>query len=102
MALYNPISLPSNKSSTANSTTVTSSITSVTLLAENPLREGGLIWNNSTSNLLIDFDSEVSLTNFIVEIYAGGYYEVPFNYVGVISGIWRQANGSANIREFVA
>lgn len=99
MGLYNPPKFQIT-SSAAATIEIDSATTSATLLEFNPARKGALIWNDSTSNLLIDFDASVSLTSFIVRIYPDGYYELPFGYTGVISGIWETANGKASIREF--
>lgn len=102
MALYNPTqvnNITESTSSTSASSTVTGSITSGTILAANSNRKGCTIWNDSTANLFIDFDSAASTTDYALKISAGGYFEMPFNYTGVISGIWDAANGSARVRE---
>ncbi|MCC5641128.1 hypothetical protein LC593_35970 [Nostoc sp. CHAB 5844] len=101
MALYNPaqVTVTESTSSTSTPSTVAASITSVTIIAANSTRKGLTIWNKSTANLYIDFDSAASTTDFAVNVAAGGYYEMPFNYTGVISGIWDAANGNALVRE---
>ncbi|MCC5641097.1 hypothetical protein LC593_35810 [Nostoc sp. CHAB 5844] len=102
MALYNPpsVTVTTPTSSTSTPTTVAASVTSQTIAAINSNRKGLTIWNDSTATLYIDFDSAASATDFAVKISAGGYYEMPFDYTGVISGIWSAANGSALVREF--
>jgi hypothetical protein len=63
---------------------------------------GRSIWNDSTALLTVvhgpsgDLASESS-----VQIAAGGYYEVPFGYVGEVSGKWAAANGFAHMEEFI-
>jgi hypothetical protein len=101
MPLNNPVSVTVNTptSSTAAPSTVAASTTSGTIIAANSNRKGLTIWNDSTANLYIDFDSAASTTDYAVKIAAGGYYEMPFNYTGLISGIWDTANGNAKIRE---
>lgn len=101
MALYNPSvsTVVESTSSTSTPTSVNSSTSSVTILEANVARKGGTIWNRSTADLYIDFDSAASTTDFLARLSAGGYYEIPFNYTGVISGIWSAANGSALVRE---
>lgn len=101
MALYNPpsVTVTESTSGTSTASTVAASATSVTVLAANSNRKGATIWNDSTANLFIDFDSSASISDFAVKIAAGGYFELPFNYTGVISGIWSAANGSALVRE---
>ncbi|MEH2357543.1 hypothetical protein [Nostoc sp.] len=101
MALYNPASAtvvqPTSDDSTP--TTVASSTTTVTILAANSNRKGATIWNDSTANLFIEFGATSTTTAFTAKLFAGGYYEVPFHYTGVISGIWSAANGNALVRE---
>lgn len=101
MALYNPssvtVTLPSSDTSTP--TTVAASATSTTVLAANSNRRGATIWNESTATLYLKFGATASTTAFTVKLSAGGYYEVPFNYTGVISGIWSAANGNALVEE---
>ena len=101
MALYNPATatLVESTSGTSTPTTVASSITNVLILATNSNRKGATIWNDSTANLFIEFGVTATTSAFTVKINAGGYYELPFNYTGVISGIWSSANGNALIRE---
>ena len=91
---------------TVTATAPASAITSGVLLAANAARAGATIYNNSTSVLYVELGATASLTAFTVVLAAlsggiGGYYEVPFGYRGVISGIWATANGTANIRELV-
>lgn len=101
MALFNPaqvtVSIPTSNTSTP--TSVASSTTSQTIAAANSNRKGLTIWNKSTANLYIDFDSSASTSDAAVEIAGGGYYEMPFNYTGIVSGIWDAENGNAYVRE---
>lgn len=86
-------------SSAGNSTSVASSATSVTLLAANAARKGATVYNESTSVLYVKFGTAASATSYTVQVVAAGYYEVPFGYTGIISGIWATANGSARVTE---
>ena len=101
MALYNPVSVTvtTPTSSTSTPSTVAASTTSQTLIAANSNRKGLTIWNNSTATLYIDFDSAASTSDFAVKIAADGYFELPFDYTGIISAIWGAANGNALVRE---
>lgn len=101
MALYNPSSVTVNTptSSTSTPNSVTAATSSGTILAANSNRRGATIWNNSTANLYIDFDSVASTSDFALRISAGGYFEMPFNYTGIISGVWDAVNGNALVRE---
>ncbi|MCC5641346.1 hypothetical protein LC593_37250 [Nostoc sp. CHAB 5844] len=101
MALYNPaqVTVTTSTSSTSTSSTVNAATASGTLIAANSNRKGVTIWNHSTANLYIDFDSAASTSDYAVKVSAGGYFEMPFSYTGVISGIWDAANGNALVRE---
>lgn len=88
-------------STSATATTVASSTTAVPLLAANENRKGATFWNASTAILKIDFGATSTGTVYAVEVGAGDYYELPFNYTGTISGIWAAANGNCLVREFV-
>ena len=101
MPLSNP-SLATVSFSTSNTSVrsnIPASTTSALLLASNPARKGATIWNNSTSNLYIEFVATATTTVFAVKISADGYYELPFNYTGSVSGIWDAATGLALVRE---
>jgi hypothetical protein len=101
MALYNPaaVTVIESTSGTSTPTTVASSATSVTILAANSNRKGTTIWNDSTANLFIEFGATATTSAFIAKLSPSGYYETPFRYTGVISGIWSSANGNALVRE---
>lgn len=101
MALFNPasVTVTESTSGTSTPTTVASSATNATILAANSNRKGATIWNDSTATLFIEFGTTATTSAFTAKLYAGGYYEVPFHYTGVISGIWSAANGNALVRE---
>jgi hypothetical protein len=77
----------------------------VTLLAANPLRLGAAIYNNSDGDLFIKLGTAVVATTalFTVKVIPGFYYEVPYNFTGVITGIWAAAatSGDAQVTEFL-
>ena len=84
--------------------TVTSSngVTStVTLLAANTLRRGALFYNDSSKILFLKLGSAATTTDFSVRLSSQGYYEVPNNYVGIVTGIWNGVNGAVYITEIV-
>ena len=101
MGLYNPasVTVATPASSTSTPTSVAAATTSNTILATNTNRIGATIWNNSTANLYIEFGATATTSAFLAKIAAGGYYELPFRYTGIISGIWDAANGNALVRE---
>jgi hypothetical protein len=66
------------------------STTDVLLLPANPNRHGVFIVNNTVSAVLFLGLSSQTVSNslFSVEISAGGFFEIPFGYIGEIRGIW--------------
>lgn len=91
-------------SSTSNHTVVASAAVAGPILAANPSRLGATIFNRSTKTLyiLLDDTGVVSATNFTVQVLANQYYELPFNYTGIVNGIWAAVNGDAQVEEFLA
>ena len=78
---------------------VASLATTATLLAANANRNGATFYNASTSVLYLKLGATASLTSYSVQIAAGGYYEVPAWYSGVIDGLWASANGAVLVSE---
>ena len=74
----------------------------ITLLEANSNRVGLTIWNDSTTNLLLDFDN-IPNNGYGIRISPDAYYELPFGYTGIIRGFWEGANpsGQAIIKEFL-
>lgn len=106
MPLSNPstveVNFPSSTGATASTVaSVAPPTAAATLLAPNEDRKGATIWNNSTARLFIDHGETVGATDFTARLEPGGYYEVPYGYTGIITGIWESANGNAQVREFV-
>lgn len=87
------------KSGTATLANVAGSASSVTLIASNANRRGATIQNDSTAILYVKFGSSASSTSYTVKMTADSYYEVPFGYTGIITGIWVSATGSARVTE---
>lgn len=81
---------------------VPAATTVTTLLAANPTRRGMTLYNDSTAKLFLKAGSAASLSDFTIEIVAGGYYELPFGYTGIVTGLWDAVNGAARITEFTA
>jgi hypothetical protein len=85
--------------STTTVAQVASSATVVTLLAANTARMGATIFNQSTSVCYVKLGSGASATSYTVRMSANAYYEVPFGYTGIITGIWAAVNGNAYVTE---
>lgn len=90
------------KAASGGAANVSSSASSVTLIAANINRKGFTIFNDSAQILYVKFGATASTSSFHVKMAAGGYYEsmVGVNYTGIIDGIWASADGSARIGEF--
>jgi hypothetical protein len=71
----------------------------VTLLAANTSRFGATVFNESTAVLYLKLGATASTTDYTVKMDAGDFYETPYDYTGIICGIWSSANGSARITE---
>lgn len=87
------------KASTGTSSNVASSASNVTLLSSNSNRLGATIYNDSTKKLYLKLGATASLTSFSVLLSPQGYFEVPFDYTGIIDGIWDAVNGAARVTE---
>jgi hypothetical protein len=85
---------------TANPATVAAATTSTAILAANNNRKGATIWNNSNGVLFLEFGATAAVATAAVRLPANSVYEVPFDYVGQIAGIWNSNNGNAQVREF--
>ena len=88
---------------TPTTTSVSSSATSVTILASNASRKTFAVYNDSTAILSLSFSTPATVANSFVRMAAGAYYEHPLGsrVTGVIYGIWASANGTAQITEYV-
>lgn len=96
----NPLPVQTSGSSTGTLTSVAASMSSQTLLAANASRRGYTLWNNSTATLyVLNATGTATTSSASVPIGPQEYYEVPFNYKGIVSGIWSAANGAALITE---
>ncbi|WP_269929972.1 hypothetical protein [Aminobacter sp. HY435] len=83
---------------------VASSATLVTLLAANRNRLGAVITNDSTAVLTIKLGVGASQSDYTVKLAPSATgvpasYELPFGYVGVVTGLWASANGDAKVTE---
>lgn len=88
-----------SKSTTGTQTSVSGSATNVTLLASNSSRLGGTISNDSTAVLYLKMGTTASTTSYSVKLFQDDYFEIPYNYVGELDGIWASATGAARITE---
>jgi len=80
-------------------TSPTAAVADTLVLAANVNRLGATVFNDSTALLYLKLGTGASTTSFTVRIAARGYYEVPFNYTGLIHGYWSVATGAARVTE---
>lgn len=85
-------------------TTSTAATTSAaTLKAANTGRKGLTVYNDSSDTLYVLLGAgTVSTTVFTVQMASETYYEVPFGFAGVVTGIWSGTNGAARVTEITA
>jgi hypothetical protein len=70
-----------------------------TIATESTGRLGCTIFNSGPGNLHVMLGTATASTSaFTVRLSAGDYYEVPFNYTGLIGGIFATA-GTAEVTE---
>ena len=79
-------------------TVTTASVTNsnTTVLASNNNRMGATIYNEGTVDCLVKLGSTASASSYTVKMIVDSYYEVPFGYTGIITGI--TASGTATLR----
>ena len=87
--------MPVSGLQTATLATVAASITSGPIFAAAGGSNGRTVYNDSTAILYLAFAATAATNAYTVQVAAQGYYEVPWNYDGVISGIWTAASGNA-------
>jgi hypothetical protein len=92
-----PISTRITEGSTATRSSVASSISTVSLLAANPLAFQRIITNASSATLYVIFGTGGSVTDFTYAILPNAILETKFS--GVIGGVWSAANGFAYVTE---
>lgn len=87
--------------STGTTTSVASQATAITILAANTARYGATVYNDDANALyLLLGTGTVSATVYTVQIPPNGYYEVPFGFTGILTGLWAaDGSGSARVTE---
>jgi hypothetical protein len=93
--------MTASRPKTGTRTAVVSAAVDTSLLALSTSRYGATIFNDCDKTLYVALGSvAASTSSYTVQVPAGGYYEVPFNYCGVVRGIWAAApTGNAVITE---
>lgn len=92
------------KSETATETSVADTASSTTILAANTRRRGAVIVNDSTARLYLRAGSDAaSTTDYTVSLGQHDYWEIPYGFLGAVTGIWASDpnTGAARVTEFV-
>ncbi len=81
-------------------TSVAAAAVSTVLLAANAARLGATIFNESAATLYLLLGAgTASTTVYTVQVPAQGYYEIPYQFAGQLTGIWTSATGNARVTE---
>jgi len=88
---------------TPTTTSISGAATSGLVLASNANRKGLSISNVSTSKLYLSFSTPATVANSFVEMQPGAFllFDQQLIVANAIYGIWTNANGSAQVTEFV-
>lgn len=80
-------------------TPVPASVTAVTLMDPDDGRVHGQVFNDSTSVLYVRWGAGASSTVYTTKVAPQALYELPrfHPYVGLVTGAWASANGSAKV-----
>lgn len=87
-----------NRPATGTASAPANSTSSFTVLASNANRKGATIWGEGSA-CKIFLGNGASATVYTIELSVGGYYEVPFGYTGIITGISTSATGNLRVTE---
>lgn len=87
---------------TGTSTQVASTTSAQTILAANAARYGATVYNDDANILyLLLGTGTVTTSVYTVQVPSGGYYEVPYGFTGILTGLWSaDGAGSARVTEF--
>ncbi len=80
-------------------TRIAGTIGNLIILAANANRLGAMFYLESGSALFLKLGSNAGTFDYTLQLGTNGYYEVPYNYTGTVSGIWQFANGTVQITE---
>lgn len=93
-------SIITDKSSSANITSVAGSVTNTSILASNSSRVSATIYNSTNKTMFLALGPTASTTAYTVQIFASSYWELPVSYTGAISAVWASGvSGNALVTE---
>jgi len=94
-----PLPVKSIRSTISTTSNVGGAAADTELLAENEIRLGATVYNDSSAILYLKLGTGASLTSFTVRLTPYAYYEVPCYYSGAIHGYWATSTGNARVTE---
>jgi len=88
---------------TPTTASITSTSSSTLVLASNANRKGLMVSNVSTSKLYLSFSNPATVANSFMEVQPGAFLLLDQQLIAInaIYGIWINANGAAQVTEFV-
>ena len=88
---------------TPTTTSINSAATSTLILASNASRKGLTLSNVSTNKLYLSFSNPATVANSFIEMQPGSFilFDQQLIVTNAIYGIWTNANGTAQVTEFV-
>lgn len=97
-------SVSQQRSSTTTQSNVAATLSaSTTLLAANANRLNAVIFNDSTTGTLyVSENNTATTTQHTFQVLPGQGWQVTSGYVGIVTGVWSVASGSARATEYVA
>ncbi len=96
-----PISPPYSNTCIISSVNATTSNTVILPSIAGVNRKGASFYLDSTDSCYLLFSTNIaSSSNYSVKLLPNSYYELPYNYVGNINGIFTGTNGSLKVTEF--
>lgn len=87
------------KPSASTTAKITAATSSTLLIASNASRVGATIFNDSNTFLYIKLGTVATTDDYTIKVFPFGYYEVPFSFIGTITGIWSVSSGFARTTE---
>jgi len=94
-----PVSSTPSASTASAVTQVAGSLVVVTLQAANAARKGLTLYNEGNQPWYVKLGAAATLTSFTVKILRDGYYEVPFGFTGIVTGIQAVSSSSLYVSE---
>ena len=97
---YDPVAqVPTSLSGSTAS--FTASVSQVTLAAANQRRKGVTFYNDRSSSATwyLTLGTTASSTQYTVELRPTDYYEVPYGYLGQVTGVATSTTGSLRVTE---